>query len=131
MINIKLTIPAQNNYFGGTPLNIYVLNRATFGELIFQTYASNDFFKGNLITIISGTLVEAPSLFYFPLNFNTGNYEFEINVTLNRLGNYKLPSFKGTSDTIVFVGNDFCKRLILTTNKAGANADGNIEFVVQ
>lgn len=135
IINIKLTIPNLNNFSGVTPINIYAISSASFAELIISMYATNDLFTGNNITFVSGThsneYLKTGQIgkFYFPLNLNTNNYEFEANITLNRLGNYKIPSL--AYDYIVFQGKDFCKRIILKTNKAGGNASGNIEFVVQ
>ncbi|WP_310555838.1 hypothetical protein [Flavobacterium sp.] len=129
VINVKVTIPVQNDYFGTTPINIYTLSGASFGSLIITMYPTNDIFLGNTVTLISGTLTDVQGKFNFPLNLNTGNYEFEANIKLNRLGNYKFPS--NGPDFIAFVGNNFCKRLVLDTSKAGGNVDGNIEFVVQ
>ncbi|WP_310555839.1 hypothetical protein [Flavobacterium sp.] len=130
IINVKLTVPSQNTFFGGVPRNIFAETGATFGVCFLRMYPIDGLFTGNTINLVSGVQVEAPGKYHIPLNFNTGNYEFEANITLNRLGNYKLPS-GGNSDQINFIGANQCDFFVIGTSKAGSNANGNIEFVVQ
>ena len=128
IINVKLTIPAQSNYFAGR--NIFIQTNVLFGIFTFEEIRNEGLIQGNILNLVSGVPSGISGKYNFPYNLNTTNYEFEANITLNRLGNYKVFSSKN-SHIVTFNEANECNKFIIRTNKAGGNASGNIEFVVQ
>lgn len=126
IIKITINLPAVNDYFGGTTNLLYVTNDDTchigFGTL-------NEIINGNQVTVLKGTQGAYSNVFDFPFNPSSGNYEFEIEVKLNRLGNY---SFVTSNTEIMRLSRTTnCNLYVIGTNFAGRNADRKIEFTVE
>lgn len=119
----KLTIPAQNDYFGSS-INLYEKTGVTHAWLL----ANSALFNDNNLTYIKGSKREgADNWFNVIYNPTNGLYELEIKVKLNKTGNYSII----TAEYIDFLGNPKCNRNSIKTNIFGMNADQRIEFTVQ
>lgn len=87
VVTLKGIIPSVNNYFVGQEVNLFGQTNDYSALLILQF---NELFIGNELTFISGSQGEHKNWFEVPYNPNTGNYEFEVKVKLNKAGHYFL-----------------------------------------
>lgn len=124
IITLKIIIPTLNNYFG-QELNLFEKTNDLNARLV---TTSRYLFTDNQVTYLKGSM-EAYNGGWSNIIYNnvTGEYELEIQVKLNRVGNYSF----FTDDSIEFQGSSKCNRYRLDTNIAGWNTDGKIEFSVQ
>ena len=109
-VTLKLEIPAINSYFG-QEVNLITKTNDISALVVL---AFNQLFIGNDLAFVSGSIGDSPKINWFnaPYNIATGNYELEVIVTLNTLGDY---SFQ-TDDSVQFNGQDECNRYRLDTN---------------
>lgn len=124
IITIKTEIPAANTYFG-EPLNLFDQTNDYQARLV---TTSKYLFPDNQVTYVKGS-IEAYEGGWSNVSYNntTGNYELEIIIQLNKVGNYSF----STDDSFEFQGTSNCNRYRLDTNIAGRNSEGKIEFTVQ
>ncbi|MBO6793579.1 MAG: hypothetical protein JJ895_06695 [Balneolaceae bacterium] len=83
-----------------------------------------DFFIDNKLTFRKGSQGKNSTSFVAPYNSETGNYEFEAEITLNRTGNYIM-----LSDGSVEFGSSECPEYVLNMKYIGVESQ-SIEFVV-
>lgn len=131
VITVKVDIPSKNHFFGAAREDIFSETKANNAQLIISMFIANGLFQDNTIEYVKGSLApDKGVVFNMPYNPVSDAYEFEIKVTLNRLGNYSLPAYEN-SDEIIFKGDGECNFYIIGTNKSGGNQDNKIEFTVQ
>ena len=119
----KLTIPAENDYFGSS-INLYEKTGVTHAWLL----ANSALFNGNNLTYIKGSKRDgADNWFNVIYNPANGLYELEIKIKLNKIGDYSII----TAERVDFLGSPMCNRFFISTNILGKNADQRIEFTVQ
>lgn len=123
-ITYRLVIPSENNYFGSS-VNLY---QKTGVKDAWYIASSTFLFDGNPFSYAKGSARQGSANWhnatYNPAN---GNYELEIKVKLNKVGNYSLYC----RDFIDFLGTPKCNRNTITTTIQGKNTDNFIEFKVQ
>ncbi|QFG52907.1 hypothetical protein [Chryseobacterium sp.] len=120
----KLTIPAQNDYFGSS-INLY---EKTGDTNSWYTASSTYLFDGNTVVYLKGSKRNGAENWHnVAYNSSNGNYELEIKVKLNKIGNYSMFA----EDMIDFQGSPKCNRYGIKTNILGMNSDRRIEFTVQ
>lgn len=130
-ITVKCTIPSENNYFGGVTTNIFDETQDNEGIITFSMYSQNDLFTNNSIDYIKGASQNGNiGFFVIPYFESSKNYEFEIKISLNRVGNYKIPAITNTKK-IDFQGSPYCNRFQIATGIQGYSNNGDIEFTVQ
>lgn len=123
VITFKTEVQAFNNYFG-EPINLFEKTN-DFEALLVLGF--DQLFADNELTYIKGTQSNFSNWFNVPYNLETGNYELEIQVMLNKIGYYSF----STNDSFQFQGSTECNRYFIDTNVEGWNSDGKIEFNVQ
>lgn len=123
-VTYRLTIPSENNYFGNT-LNLYQKTGVTNSWYI---ASSNFLFEGNSFAYLKGSKREGADNWHnVAYNSTTGNYELEIKVKLNKVGNYSIYC----RDFIDFLGSSKCNKYTIATTIQGKNLDNFIQFKVQ
>ncbi|RYF13685.1 MAG: hypothetical protein EOO42_18515, partial [Flavobacteriales bacterium] len=86
-ITYKLTIAAENNYFGNN-INLY---QKTGDANAWYTASSLYLFEGNQVTYIKGSARQGANNWHnVSYNSTNGNYELEIKVKLDKLGDYSI-----------------------------------------
>ncbi|MFV1884959.1 MAG: hypothetical protein ACMZ7B_10760 [Balneola sp.] len=89
-IILSASIPANNNYFGES-VNILEESGDETGLLqLISVEGKGDLFLENEVTIKKGTQGRVPVWFEMEFNNQTGNYELEVEITLNRTGAYTM-----------------------------------------
>lgn len=121
LVTLSLVIPATNTYFGNE-LNLF---QKTGDSSALLALGFNDLFIENVLNIIIGSQANFNNQFYMPYNPDNDTYELNIEVTLNKVGDYSFV----TSDRIEFIGNG-CDRFVLDTNVQWNFINGKIEFTV-
>lgn len=90
VITLSATIPANNDFFE-EEVNLLDASGNETGLLqLIAVEGQGDLFQGNEVTINKGIQGQFPVWFEMPLNTATGNYELEVDVTLNRTGDYMM-----------------------------------------
>ncbi len=84
ILTMKIDVPAQNSYFEDNS-NLLELTSDQNAQLI---SSAGNLLHGNDIEIIKGFEDGNFNRFGVPYNSQTGSYELEINIILNRVGNY-------------------------------------------
>jgi hypothetical protein len=107
VITLYVQIPAINDYFGSTT-NLLEQTGNSNAKLSLSTAELQN---GNELMFISGYQEREINWFGLRFNNNTGRYELEIQIKLNRIGMYDIP----TLDTIFFKGEN-CNRFLIDTN---------------
>lgn len=121
VITFTVTLPSVNNYFGEA---VNLLEETSDSTALLVLYA--DYFNGNTLNYTKGSAAEEqfPERFFMPYNTETQNYEFELQVTLDQLGEYVIPA-----EAFIEVGLDDCPDFFVNTRFQGV--DGNeIRFSV-
>jgi hypothetical protein len=124
IITFKIIIPANNTFFG-EQLNLFELTNNKYEALFITSYSW--LFTGNRLTFIKGSQGSEANWFTAVYNNFNESYEFEVEIKLNKTGNYTII----TDDSIIFQGNSSCNRYRLDTNILGANSEDIIQFTVQ
>ncbi len=89
-ITLSASIPATNNFFGET-VNLLEETGDETGLLKFiAVEGQGDLFQDNEITINRGNQGQFPVWFEMTINSETGNYELNFEITLNRTGSYTM-----------------------------------------
>ena len=123
IITLKSEIPASNYYFGDF-LNLFDKTNDYNALLV----TSSNLFIDNQLLFIKGTQGSETNWFNASYNPENGIYELEIQITLNRLGNYSFI----TNDSFYFQGSSQCNRYRLDTNIVNNEpGPGVIEFTVK
>lgn len=121
-IIFKTTVPSSNSFFG----NQINLIEATNDHSATLILTHDDLYLGNEIIFIKGSQDPgAPNWFNINYNSNSGNYELEIKIKLNRAGNYDMI----TSEYIEFQGEERCNRYRIDSSIEG-NEENIIAFTV-
>ena len=125
IVTFKISIPATNNYFfNGESINL--LQETNDYEPLLITV--DNLFTGNQLTFVKGSQSEKVN--WFNLIYNNVNqlYELEIQIKLNKIGNYIIMS----SESVEFQGSSKCNRFRLDTNILhSVTGPGDFEFTVQ
>lgn len=121
-VTLSLSIPANNSYFGNE-INLF---HETGDNSALLALGFNQLFIGNQLNILIGTDGNSENMnwYYAVYNENNETYELEIEIYLNRVGEY---SFL-TDDSLVFDGGQ-CNIFRLDTNVLWEDI-GIIEFTV-
>ena len=116
IINFSVTVPSTNTYFGD-PVNMLEESGDSLASLVLY----NDYFEGNTYNFIKGSQQEGPfsEVFFMPYNADTQNYEFEMEITLDQVGDYSIPS---QADIEIGLGD--CPDFFVTTFFEGV--EGNV-----
>lgn len=125
-IIFKCSVPSNNIYFG-EDTNLFQATQnhhalLVVGEMMDYVRLID---SGNELQFLKGMQGEYPNWVKLTYNSFTDNYELEILIKLNKLGEYGIIS----SNNIVFEGTKNCNRFRLDTSILGA-VDGKIHFVV-
>ena len=124
VITLKIVIPPNNTFFG-EPLNLFEKTNNNYEAYIETSYSW--LFTGNILTFINGSQGSETNNFIAIYNNLNECYEFEVDIKLNKTGNYTIV----TDDSIIFQGNSSCNRYFLNSNILGANSEDVIQFTVQ
>lgn len=124
IITLKIVIPANNTFFG-EPLNLFEKTNNNYEAYIETSYSW--LFTGNILTFINGRQGSETNNFIAIYNNLNESYEFEVDIKLNKTGNYTIV----TDDSIIFKGNSSCNRYFLNSNILDADSEGVIQFTVQ
>lgn len=124
VVILKIAVPSENIFFG-EPLNLFQLTNNNYEALLVTSYSW--LFTGNQLTFIKGSQGSETNWFKPIYNDVNENYEFEVEIKLNKTGNYTII----TDDSIIFQGNSSCNRYRLDTNILGSNSEDVIQFTVQ
>ncbi|MGB0346015.1 MAG: hypothetical protein ACPGGA_00945, partial [Balneolaceae bacterium] len=90
VITLSATIPAANDFFFES-LNLLEDSGDETGLLqLISVQDKGDLFQDNEVTIKKGSQGRFPVWFEMPFNSETGNYELEVDITLNRSGSYTM-----------------------------------------
>lgn len=121
-VTLSLTIPATNSYFD-SERNIF---QETGDNSALLALGFNQLFIDNQLSFLKGSEGDSENnnWYYVIYNENNGMYELEIEINLNRVGEYSFI----TDDSIVFDGGE-CNRFRLDTNVLW-QGDAIIEFTV-
>lgn len=122
-ITFKSTVPATNDYFG-EQLNLLEKTN-DFEALLLLGF--DQLFTGNELTFIKGSQSSNSNWFNVLYNPDNSNYELEVKIKLNKIGNYNF----FTDDSFEFKGASECIIYRLDTNVEGMNSDEKIVFTVQ
>ncbi|MFP8487986.1 hypothetical protein ACKGJO_02715 [Gracilimonas sp. Q87] len=122
-LTVAINLPASNSYFSD-PVNLL---DATGDETALVVLDGDDLFVENSLTFIKGNQGEYSHWFILPYNSQTGMYELEVQITLDKLGTYSKSKYGkiylGPSDPTA------CAAYLLNTQFM--NIDGQyIEFTV-
>ncbi len=122
-IKITVSIPSKIS----DNQEAYDINASLEVNQSFRFTNISELLTGNTYMVTKGQLVNSQIILsYFQ---NTDSYEFECEITLNRLGDYM--QF-GDLETIGFIKDkDNCEFLQIQTTIKGINEDGFYEFTVQ
>lgn len=121
VITLKTSIANISPYFAEPNVNLLEVTGLQNALLV----SNNRLYEGNGLEFLTGSQGRISNWFNMPYNPETDRYEFELKMTLNRVGNYNFI----TAEFIDIIGED-CNRYRIETNIAGANADSRIEFEV-
>lgn len=125
-ITIRTNIPNINNYFG-LELNMIA---ATYDPLGSMTFGSIQVLTDqNEVIIEKGLQGDAFNHFELPYNPETGNFELELRVKLNRVGAYSFHT--GNSEVFFLKGNDPCNTYTIGTNFQGRDENNIFSFTVE
>lgn len=123
IITLKSEIPASNYYFGDS-INLFEKTNDYYALLI----TSSQLFFDNELLFIKGNQGSETNWFDATYNPENAKYELEIQIKLNRPGNYSFI----TNDSFYFQGSSECNRYRLDTNIVNNEpGPGVIEFTVQ
>ena len=118
----KIEIPSENMYFNKV-VNLYENTKDNNGFLL--TSYSNLFLENNL-NFVSGSQGSEINWFNVAYDPLTKNYNLEIEITLNKVGEYALY----TNEYILFQGASECNFYRINTNISQTD-NGKIEFTVE
>lgn len=124
ILTLRVTVPASNEYYG-EPVNFLESTGDESGLLqLISWEGKGDLFQDNTVTFKKGSQGEYSTWFEMPFNAETGNYEFEADITLNRTGAYTM-----LADGSVEFGSSDCPSFILNMSYSGIDAQ-SLEFLV-
>lgn len=87
-ITLSVTVPASNDYFGES-IDLIDETGDEMGLLqLISVEGKGDLFQGNQVTVKKGGQGRFPVWFEMAFKAETGNYELEAEITLNRTGSY-------------------------------------------
>lgn len=121
VITLSLEIPATNSYFG-QQINLYDKTGDDTGTLIFT---GPELFTGNDLNFIKGFVDRDISIFGVTYNPITEVYELQIEITLNKLGIYRLDALH----RIDFIGSNCVGYSISTSTEGTLIEDISFEVV--
>ena len=121
-ITLKLDLPAINNYFDGSSINLLQLTNDYDAKL---SLFFNQLFVDNEVTVLKGNQGQYSNGFYVIYNPNNGNYELEVKIKLNRTGNY---SFINGGNIIIRKSKYFYYNI--DTSLEWTNSPDQINFTV-
>ena len=123
-ITLRVTVPNSNEYFGEMINLLESTGDETGLVQLISWEGKADFFLDNNVVFRKGSQGNNPTSFVAPYNSETGNYEFEAEITLNRTGNYTM-----LADGSVEFGTSDCPEYLLNMKYIGVESQ-SIEFVV-
>ena len=125
-VTIAVSIPSINDFFGAT-INLNAATNDFSGTMTFGSIQT--LLEGNQLTIVKGSQGPTFNNFELPYNLDNGRYELELEIILNRAGDYSFP----TANTEVFFvkGSTQCNLYNIGTNFEGRNAENIFSFTVE
>lgn len=142
MNNLVQLVPLQQTYNQGDVVSLkFQISEVSYNnETVNLFNTTHDFeafyrtafdylFTGNELNFIKGSQGNQSNYFSVPYNSNSLQYEFEVQVTLNKTGVYSF----FTDDVIKMEGDSNQGEFVyqIKTKIQGANAQNKIEFTVQ
>jgi hypothetical protein len=123
---LRCSVPAVNNYFG-EEINLHEETQANFALLTLAQMIEylRIFESDNELQFIKGTQGEYPNWMKMAYNPDNANYELEVIIKLNTIGEYGIRSYS----KIELQGNSNCNRYRLDSSIVGA-VNGEIHFTV-
>ena len=83
VLTLKIDLPAYNAFFG-SQLNLFEETSDNSALIVLD----DDLFVENTLTFIKGSQGKYPNWFVMPYNPQTGMYELDVQITLDRPGSY-------------------------------------------
>ena len=123
VVILRGSIANISPYFAEPNVNLL---EVTGVDTAWLSVGATELFDGNTVHYINGSKRDGAANWYNMPYSQTGDvYEFEVKITLDRIGVYRFYA----SYAIQIIGQE-CNKYVIDTNIAGANVEGMIEFEV-
>ncbi|GAB5410433.1 MAG: hypothetical protein BalsKO_27980 [Balneolaceae bacterium] len=120
-VTLTVSVPSNNDFFGGST-NLLENSGDETGLLVLL---SDNLFVDNKLTFSKGAQGKYENWLELPFNLESGNYEVDVEVTLNRSGEYSV-----YAEGYVELGSSDCPDFKLNLNYSGVETEF-IEFSVE